>query len=764
MMKSMRIFNLLCVAFVLLIVNCSINTKNEIPTEKYSWKNVQIVGGGFVSGFVYHPTEKDLVYARTDMGGAYRRDPESKTWIPLMDWVSYEDVNLMGIESIALDPNDPDKLYLACGTYTFKHVPNGEILYSDNRGATFRRTPVPFKMGGNENGRGNGERMTVDPNNGNILYLGTRHDGLWKSTDGAQSWSKIESFPDIKETMPDSVPNRYKAYWSRFIAGNGIVVVLCDPNSGEPGTGSSDIYVLVSLKDMDNFFRSTDGGRSWKPVPGHPRDLRPNHAVLAKDGIMYISYGTVPGPMKMTDGAIYKYNIANGEWTDITPEKPQPLSVERTMGYASVAVDPQNLNTIVACTFYRSRELGGEEIFRSTDGGQTWKGVFANGGTFDNSKAPYLNNTGIHWLFDFEIDPHNPDHVIFITGYGGHETSNFTDLNNGKPIVWSVISIGIEESVPLELLSPPKGAKLITAIGDYGGFVHWDLDKPVPEGNFVNPHFGNTDGVACGELNPNVIVRVGIETNRSNTGCNIGYSLDLGKTWQPTGSMPSEDSKHGHIAVSANGNIWIWTPQKSKPFLTTDMGNTWKEITELPKNTRIIADKVNPNRFYGVDILNGVYYYSIDGGYHFDSVETGIDTLRSEMMGRRGDPRGGQDRIYATPGIENELWIAAFDGLYLKPVNADGFRRIPDIFEIHAFGFGKGAPDSDYPAIYLVGIIKGHQGIFRSDDKANSWVRINDDEHQWGMILHITGDPKKYGRVYVGTHGRGVIYGDPNAI
>ena len=85
-----------------------------------------------------------------------------------------------------------------------------------------------------------------------------------------------------------------------------------------------------------------------------------------------------------------------------------------------------------------------------------------------------------------------------------------------------------------------------------------------------------------------------------------------------------------------------------------------------------------------------------------------------------------------------------------------------DVTEIHAFGFGKPVKGSSYSSLYLVGIIKGVRGIFRSDNAAKSWVRINDDQHQWGLILHIAGDPKRWGRVYVGTHGRGIIYGDPN--
>jgi photosystem II stability/assembly factor-like uncharacterized protein len=61
----------------------------------------------------------------------------------------------------------------------------------------------------------------------------------------------------------------------------------------------------------------------------------------------------------------------------------------------------------------------------------------------------------------------------------------------------------------------------------------------------------------------------------------------------------------------------------------------------------------------------------------------------------------------------------------------------------------------------MLGTVDGQRGVLRSDDDGASWVRINDDRHQWGLVLQITGDPKQYGRVYVGAHGRGIFYGDP---
>ncbi|MBN1867801.1 exo-alpha-sialidase [Candidatus Sumerlaeota bacterium] len=713
-------------------------------TGPYTWRNVRIGGGGFVDGIVFHPTARGVRYCRTDMGGAYRWNDRVGLWEPLLDWVSPEDWNLMGVESIALDPNDPDRLYLACGTYARPYAPNAVILRSNDRGRAFQRVDVPFKMGGNENGRGNGERMAVDPCDGDILYFGSRHAGLWRSADRAATWERVETFPDVSEDeMDHNVP--------------GIVFVVFDPRSGSRGRPRSTIYVGVSLMGRNNLFRSTDGGAAWEPVPGHPTQYRPNHAMLASDGTLYVSYGDAAGPGRMKDGGVWKLDTDTGRWTDITPDKPDPNEKNRSFGYAAVAVDPRNPRTAIASSFRRRNEAGGEEIFRSIDGGATWKPIFASGSRFDYSLAPYTARTPVHWMFDVEIDPADPDHAMFTTGYGGYETFNLTDMDRGKPTKWSVMSAGIEQTVALDLLSPPQGAHLISAIGDYAGFVHWDLEESPPEGHFDYPRFSHTDSLACAENRPEIVVRVG-RAGRGQT--SIAFSLDGGRTWRPAG-QPSPDCRGGHVAVSSDGTAWIWTPLQSLPHLSRDRGATWLPCGGLTTGTRVVADRVAPETFYAMNLFEGRFFVSSDAGTSFVERPLSLPGGLPRKDSNRGDPRGGQDRLYAAPGRKGDLWLAAFDGLYRSANGGESFDRLDGVSEIRAFGFGAPAPGAEYPTLYLVGVVKGVQGVFRSDDVVRDWRRINDDRHQWGSILHVTGDPKRWGRVYVGTHGRGILYGDP---
>ena len=141
------------------------------------------------------PKAKDVIYARTDIGGAYRYEPATGSWTQLLAWVGFDDWNWTGCESIATDPVDPQRVHLAVGTYTNDWAStNGAILRSTDQGKTFQRTDLPFKLGSNMPGRNMGERLVIDPNQNRILYLGARSgNGLWKSTDYGVTWAKVTS-------------------------------------------------------------------------------------------------------------------------------------------------------------------------------------------------------------------------------------------------------------------------------------------------------------------------------------------------------------------------------------------------------------------------------------------------------------------------------------------------------------------------------------------------------------------------------------------
>jgi xyloglucan-specific exo-beta-1,4-glucanase len=618
-------------------------------------------------------------------------------------------------------------------------------MRSDNQGDRWEIIPIPnLKMGGNEDGRSNGERLAVDPHQTSILYFGSRRSGLWKSTDSASSWSKVESFPVKEDTT-----------------GLGIPFVVFDPKSGTRGQPTPIIYVGASNTQV-GLYRSADAGRTWAPVPKQPTGLMPSHAEFDPSGVLYLSYGNGPGPSNVTDGAVYRYEPKSGTWTDITPIK--PTSVKEQFGYGAVAVDSSHPATLLASTMDR---WSAGEIFRSTDAGKTWKPLMAQA-ELDAGGAPWVygHQEKIpvpQWVGDISIDPFAPRHAALVTGGGIWATQDVTAADQGKPTHWVFSNKNLEETVVLGMVSPPSGPLLLTAIGDICGFRHDRLDQSPSRGSFDHPHCANSTAIDFAQAKPDVVVRVGSYPWDGSKPPRGAISTDAGATWTQFFSEPQQSGGSGTVAISADGSTIVWAPRSARAAYSRDQGKTWTRVEGLPSpgqipdwaplNLRLAADRVNAQKLYAYDALSGLAYASSKGGTEFVQTAKDLPTLPDYQLAGAS--------IQAVPGFEGDVWITTGKEPLHSTDSGQSYSSVDGVEEADALGFGRAAPGQKYPAIYLSGKVKGTSGFFRSDDGGATFVRINDDAHQYGGSNQIIGDPRVYGRVYVAGSGRGILVGEP---
>ncbi|MFD5773795.1 cellulose binding domain-containing protein [Streptomyces fungicidicus] len=727
-----------------------------LAADTYTWKNARVDGGGFVPGIVFNRSEKNLAYARTDIGGAYRWQQSTKTWTPLLDSVGWDDWGHTGVVSLASDSADPDRVYAAVGTYTNDWDPgNGAVLRSTDRGASWKKADLPFKLGGNMPGRGMGERLAVDPHDNDVLYLGAPSGhGLWRSTDAGATWSQVKAFPNPGNYRQD--PSDTSGYASD---NQGIVWVTFDESTGTAGTATKTVYVGVADKE-NAVYRSTDAGATWQRIAGQPTGHLAHKGVLdAENGYLYLAYSDTGGPYDGGKGRLYRYATATGVWTDISPV----AEADTYYGFSGLTVDRQNPGTVMATAY--SSWWPDTQIFRSRDSGGSWTQAWSytsypdreNRYTMDVSSSPWLTwganpsppeqTPKLGWMTEaLEIDPFDPDRMMYGTGATIYGTENLTRWDSGSKFTITPMVRGLEETAVNDLASPPSGAPLLSALGDIGGFRHTDLTK-VPSMMFTQPNFTSTTSLDFAESNPDTVVRAG----NLDSGPHIAFSTDNGANWF-AGADPSGVSGGGTVAAAADGSRFVWSPQGAGVHHATGFGTSWSASAGIPSGAVVESDRVDPKTFYG--FKSGKFYVSTDGGATFTaSPATGL-------------PSGDSVRFKALPGARGDVWLAggSSDGPYGLWHSTDAgatFTKLANVGEADTVGFGKAAPGASYQTLFTSAEIGGVRGIFRSTDKGATWTRVNDDAHQWGWTgAAITGDPRVYGRVYVATNGRGIVYGD----
>jgi hypothetical protein len=514
----------------------------------------------------------------------------------------------------------------------------------------------------------------------------------------------------------------------------------------------------------------------------------PNRAVL-DNGNLFITYTNSLGPQPVSSGSFYRYTVASGTWTNLTPKTDDGTAYMgnggqgAAHGFGGVSVDPSDPNHILLSTlsFYGGQtryadgnEGWGDRIYVTTDGGATWTTDFSqkdrtvpeNANASVNGNA-WISGAAIHWAGDIAFNPFNAKEAWVVSGNGIFHAEN---LNDARPL-WKFESKGIEETVPLDIVSV-LGGPLVTAIGDYDGATYQSISTSYPR---HNPPIGTTHSLGYAPLT-GAFLRTGHVTDYS-TGTGIEsdvmyYSDDPAATWT---KLPTPKGTHGLVVLSADGKVLLHRPDSSSTvYRSVDQGNTWTTVTGLDAQAqyaRIVCDPVKADVFY---LLNqqGKLLQSTNKGVSFAAVGSVQNDAQSLWQSSNG-------LIRTVPGREGHIWAPldqaqswatngkfSTNGLAFSDDGGVTWTRFPSVYSAHAVGIGKAAAGATYETLFIWGVAGDSAnplGVYYSTDKGASWKRMNDDQHQYGGPgngAFVQGDMNVYGRVYMSTVGRGLVYGN----
>ncbi len=299
--------------------------------------------------------------------------------------------------------------------------------------------------------------------------------------------------------------------------------------------------------------------------------------------------------------------------------------------------------------------------------------------------------------------------------------------------------MGETEGAVVDLVSPSEGSHLISALQGSGGFAHWHLDR-APIRTSQNSQLTDTESLSWAVDCPLLVVRAGKSSSKSGS-----YTYDGGLTWNEFATEPP-GALAGSIVFNSTAQVIVWSTGGST-WKSFDFGKTWGKSGGLTGNMELVADGVTPTRTYA---LSGDKLYSSDDtASSFQPVESvGLPSARRRMR--------------ATEYQVGDLWIPAQTGLFHSVDAGKFFRKLPHFESVESIGFGKPVKGERYPTLFVNGKNDGIVGLFRSDDKGLTWTRISVPSSGFEVHGVVTGDPRIYGRVYLGTKDRGILYGDPN--
>jgi photosystem II stability/assembly factor-like uncharacterized protein len=624
------------------------------------------------------------------------------------------------------------------------------------------------------------------PGDPTTYYFGATGGGVWKSTDGANTWSPVFD--------KDGAPSI-----------GSIAVAVSDPNVVYVGTGEACIRGNIS--QGDGVWKSVDAGKSWKSVG--LKDSRAIGKVIVNphnpDIAFVAALGHPFGPN--TERGVFRTTDGGKTWDKV-------LYKDENSGAIDVAFDPQNPNILFASLWQTRRTPWtlasggpGSGVYRSTDGGSTWKKLEEHG----LPKGPYgriglavaANSERVYALIEAKEgglyrsddggdtwDLVNGSHGLFQRPwYYMHVIADPQDANTvyvadveffkstdgGRNFNKIKVPHGDNHGLWID----PKNTKRMIASDDGGvtvsldGGKSWTREDNQPTAQFYHVITDTrTPYYVYGSQQDNTTVAIASRSDDSDIGRDNWYEVGGGEAGYVA---PNPADPNIVYAGDYEGNITRFDRRTNQVKSIA----VWPELSDArgaaPLEHRfqwtapIVVSPFDPNTiYYGGERI----FKTSDEGTHWEAISGDLTRNdKSKQLPSGGavtiDDTGTEyyDTVFSiapSPLAKGLIWAGTDDGLIqiTRDEGKNWTNVTPkDLAEWSRVSLIEASPH-DAGTAYVA--IDRHQNddlapyIYKTTDYGATWSRITNEIPDGAFVRAVREDPKKKGLLYAGTE-RGVF-------
>lgn len=654
------------------LLGCHQTEKRNGNNVEFSWQQSYLGGGGYITGLVQHPAEKNVIFARCDVAGLFKSENGGERWRLVNKGLS-RGYN-QNTETVCISPHDPDVMFRGSGEAR-NHQVVGDIHKSTDGGENWRCVTQSVDFFGNGPNRMYGERIGVDPFNKNFVAAGGYTAGVWISHDLGETWD----YSGLKGEPITSL------FFHPYEEGILYVATLHEMRM-QDYVFQEDEY---NRPNVGRLYKSTDLGETWE-------------LVFEKENLGFTDLDFFSDNPDKIIASTYNHGIMVSEDGGISFNFKKSGLPDKVIRYNTVAVDPNNPKIVYTAPSRRGYDTDVPlvPIYKSADGGETWNSV-ADYSSDDFINYPSYIKTEEHigWaISSFLVDAHVPGRLYMSNWYGVSVSEDAGSSWNGNDFKGTE-TVCIENLVVDSQIDGRSGF----VMPDHRPFVGSDFGKSYTQVPAVT-EYKNSTAMVFSRFNSNLILFAGKRDWMGEFGSAILLSRDNGETF---GVVKTFDNYLTVQAIKEDyhtpGVFYAYIDRYLEHgaglYKSSDWGESWQRLnTELPEHIQTLPHYMN---FVENELLSVTYGQQKN--------VCGTNQLLCVDPHRKGTLYFGAwtEGLFRVDN-DGETWTDISDGL---PFHNDSTSTLVDI-----------KADEEVPGLLYAGFIR--EGLWRSFDYGDTWEKL----------------------------------------